>query len=103
MKMATAKQRHGSDHSRIRFPPPDPALKIDLRPGQTVTLNAVTATIDEAPNGFLEIHNPDFIQQLRRLGFTPYCDNSFERLERIVKIIVPTEFQQSFLDEFSGR
>ena len=103
MKNETANQRHGSNNSCIRFPPPDPVLKLDLRPGQTVTLNGVTATIEEAPNGFLEITNVDFIQQLRWLGFIPgYDETTAKRLERIVGTIVPVEFQKLYLDEFRG-
>ena len=103
MKKGTAKQRRGSNNSCIRFPPPDPVLKLDLKSGQTVTLNNVAATIEEAANGLLEIHNPDFIQQLREVGFAPHCDNTPERLERIVKTIVPFEFQQLFFGGNSGR
>ena len=79
-------------------------LKLDLRPGQTVTINGITATIEEAPDGLLEITNADFIQQLRRLGFIPgYDETTTRRLERIVGTIVPAEFQQLYLDEFRGR
>ena len=103
MKNASTKHRRGSNIPRIHFPPPDPALKLDLCPGQTVTINGITATIEETPNGFLEIDNPDFIQQLRQLGFIPYCDRTPERLEKIVKALVPPEFQQLFLANVWGR
>ena len=103
MKNASTKHRRGSNIPRIHFPPPDPALKLDLRPGKIVTINGITATIEEAPHGLLEISNADFIKQLRHLGFTPCCDNTSERLERIVKTIVLPEFQQLFLDNVWGR
>lgn len=94
-----SKQKSGTGNLRITFPPPP---SFDLKAGQNIVFNGKHVTVRQTDDGELQIDDPEFIEQLLKMGFAPGPNNSPEQIERVLQH-VPQEFRQDFLDGVMGK